>query len=99
MQIIYQQFVFTMWLWKESLNSDSHQFHQYQLNEQSPLILNELTEHKKIMTYDVGNPSHGLGQAQKCGWPWIEPVTGIPTLLMFFVIICLWCMFMFCFFL
>ena len=21
----------------------------------------------KTMTYDVGNPSHGLGQAQKCG--------------------------------
>jgi hypothetical protein len=41
------------------------------------------------MTYDVGNPSHGLGQAQKCGWPCFEPVTGIPTLLMFFVIICL----------
>ena len=24
-------------LWKESLNSDGHQFHQYQQNEQSPL--------------------------------------------------------------
>jgi hypothetical protein len=34
-------------LWKESLNSDGHQFHQYQLNEQSPLVLTELTEHKK----------------------------------------------------
>ena len=29
-------------LWKESLNSDGQQFHQYQQNKQSPL-----TEHKK----------------------------------------------------
>ena len=34
-------------LWKESLNSDGHQFCQYQQNKQSPLILTELTEHKK----------------------------------------------------
>jgi hypothetical protein len=32
-----------MQLWKESLSSDGHQFHQYQQNEQSPLILAELT--------------------------------------------------------
>jgi hypothetical protein len=36
-----------MFLWKESLNSDGHKFHQYQQNEQSPLILTELTEHKE----------------------------------------------------
>jgi hypothetical protein len=41
---------------QESLNSDGHQFHQYQQNEQSLLILTELIEHKKTMTYDVGNP-------------------------------------------
>ena len=34
-------------LWKESLNSYGHQFHQYQQNEQSALILTELTEHNK----------------------------------------------------
>jgi hypothetical protein len=34
----------------ESLNCDGHQFHQYQHNE--PLILAELSEHKKITTYD-----------------------------------------------
>ena len=34
-------------LWKESLNSDGHQCHQYQQNGQSSLILTELTEHKK----------------------------------------------------
>jgi hypothetical protein len=50
-----------------TLNSDGHQFHQYQQNEQSPLILSELTEHKKTMTYDLGNSGSGLGQAQKCG--------------------------------
>jgi hypothetical protein len=38
-------------------------FHQHQQYEQSPLIL---TEHKKITTYDVGNPVPGLEQAQKC---------------------------------
>jgi len=31
----------------ESLYSDGHQFYQYQQKEQSPLILTELTEHKK----------------------------------------------------
>jgi len=29
----------------------SHQFHQYQQNEQSPLIFTELTEHKKLHRY------------------------------------------------
>ena len=29
------------------LNSDGHQFPQYQQNEKSPLILTKLTEHKK----------------------------------------------------
>ena len=32
---------------EESLNSDSHQCHQYQQNEQPPFILTEHTEHKK----------------------------------------------------
>ena len=33
-------------VWKESLNNGGgHLFHQYQQNEQSPLILAELTEH------------------------------------------------------
>ena len=37
----------------------------------------ELTEHNKTTTYDVGNPSPGLRQAQKCGW--VKPINGIPT--------------------
>ena len=40
---------------KESINSDGHQIHQYQQNEQSPLIL---TEHKKdkdiLYVYGLG---------------------------------------------
>ena len=58
----------TSTLWKESLSSDGHQFHQYQQNKQSLLIFTELTEHKKkTMTYDVGDPGPVLGWAQKCG--------------------------------
>jgi hypothetical protein len=38
--------------------NDDHPFRQYQQNEQSPLILIELTEHQK--GHDVGNPGHGL---------------------------------------
>jgi len=41
--------------WKESLNSDGQQFHQYQQNKQSPLIVTHWTQ-KHTMTYDVGNP-------------------------------------------
>ena len=37
---------------KESLNSDSHQVHQYQQNEQSPHTVSELTEHKKVLDWD-----------------------------------------------
>ena len=32
-------------VWKESLNNGGHLIHQYQQNEQSPLVLAELTEH------------------------------------------------------
>ena len=36
------------WLWKESLNSDDHQFSQYPQNEQSPFTLTELNEYKTM---------------------------------------------------
>jgi hypothetical protein len=39
-------------------------FDQYQQNEQSPLILTELTEHKKTTTNDIRNPRPVLGQTQ-----------------------------------
>jgi len=32
---------------KKGLNDYGHQFHEYQQNEHSPLILTELTEHKE----------------------------------------------------
>jgi hypothetical protein len=35
-------FVYTSICRKESLNNDGHQFHQYQQNKQSPLILAKL---------------------------------------------------------
>jgi hypothetical protein len=54
-------------LWKTSLNIDGHPFHQYQQNDQSHLILTELTKHKKTSIYDVGNPGTCLGQAKQCG--------------------------------
>ena len=50
-------------MWKEGLHSDGHQFHQYQQNEQSSLILTELTEHKKSTICDVGNSGPGLCMA------------------------------------
>ena len=66
-------------LWKESLNSDGHQFYHYQQNKRKlkqwwssiPPLSTTWTSHlnslhtKKTMTYDIGNPSPGLGQAQK----------------------------------
>jgi len=51
-------------------------FHQYQQKEQSPVILTELTVYKKTcMTYDIGNPGPGLGQAQK--YARVKPVNGV----------------------
>jgi len=42
-------------------------------------MYNHLSLNKtKTMTYDVGNPGPGFGQAQKCDW--VKPVNGIPTL-------------------
>jgi hypothetical protein len=38
---------------------------------------------KKTTTYDVGNPSPGLGKAQKSGR--VKPVNEHPTKLMFFM--------------
>ena len=48
-------------IWKESLNSDGQQFHQYQHHHSS-----QTSEYKRTTTHDVGNLCPGLGQAQKC---------------------------------
>jgi hypothetical protein len=50
----------------DSLNSDGHQFHQYQQSKQLPLTANE-SNTEKITTYSVGNPGPSLVQANKCG--------------------------------
>ena len=45
----------------QQLNSDGQQLKEFQ--QSKPLILTELTEHKKNPTaYDVGNPDPDLGQ-------------------------------------
>jgi len=38
---------------KRKLNSDGNQFHQYQQNNQLPLIFTELAERKKTMTLEI----------------------------------------------
>ena len=68
-----------IYYYEEKVSTDDHQFHQYQQNEQSPLILTELTEHKKKpTTYYAGNPGACLGHAQQCGGA--NPVNGITIL-------------------
>ena len=57
-------YLFTFLLWKESLNSDGKQCHQYQQNEQSPATFTYWTQ--KDTPYDVGNPGYGLEQVQEC---------------------------------
>ena len=60
-----------------TLDNEYYQCHQYQQNEQSPLILTHWTQNKTT-TNDVGNPGPGLGQSQNYGR--FKPVNDIPTL-------------------
>jgi hypothetical protein len=54
-------------IWKESLNNDGQNFHQYQQNEHSSLISADFTEHNnKNTTYDVGTTGSDLGTAHTC---------------------------------
>ena len=39
-------------MWKEYLNSDGQQFHQYQQNQQSPAILTDHLEHQEGLNSD-----------------------------------------------
>jgi hypothetical protein len=59
-------------LWKESLNSDGQQFHQYQQNEQPTLILTELTKRKKKEDNDMWRQKirSWLGTETKMWWCW-----------------------------
>ena len=57
---------------KFTLNSDCHQFHQYQQNEQSPLISTTITSHLNLIHRTQKLPRYmnkcpDLGQAQKYG--------------------------------
>jgi hypothetical protein len=47
------------------LNSDVHQFHQYQKTEQSPLIFKTHWAQRKPTTYDVRNPDPDFGTCIK----------------------------------
>jgi len=62
-------------LLKESLNSDCHQFHQYQQTNNLLLVLLNSLNTKKPTIYGIGNQSRGLGQAQQCGG--VKPINGI----------------------
>jgi len=63
-----------MKLWKESLNSDGQQFHQYQQNEQSPLTLTHWTQKREHNIWHWKSMSP-LGTGKKCGKT--KPVNGI----------------------
>ena len=54
--------------WRECLNSDGQQYHQYQQNEQSPLNSAQIIENELDHTCDVDNAHHYLGQSQKYYW-------------------------------
>jgi hypothetical protein len=55
-------------------NSDGHQFHQYQQNEQSLLILIKLAEHKK-------RPQHMTLEIQVLAWDRHNNVVGLILLM------------------
>jgi len=64
---------------KESLNSGGPQFHQYQQNKRSPIILTELLEQTEDHDIWRWNPGPGFGQVHKCGG--VKPVNRIQPLL------------------
>jgi hypothetical protein len=47
---------------KKRLNIDDHQFHKYQQNKQSTLILTALAEHKMTTIYDARNSDPVVGE-------------------------------------
>ena len=52
-------------LWKESLNSDTQQIHQYQQNQQPPLTSKHLTQKK---TWHMELEGHPVNQGEACLW-------------------------------
>ena len=61
------------YIFYKSLNNGGHHFHQYQQNEQSPLILTELAEQKKDHSILRCKSRSWLGfsSLNKCGSPHI----------------------------
>ena len=59
---------------KRKFKQRCHQFHQDQQNEQSPLILSELTEHKK-------NPRYMTLEIQVLAWDRHKNVVGLNRLM------------------
>ena len=59
-------------LWKESLKIDDHQFHQYQQNKQSPLILAR-------RTWNI--PRHMTLEIQVLAWDRHTNVSGLDRLM------------------
>jgi hypothetical protein len=45
---------------QESLNSNGHQFHQYQQNKQSPLILSHWTQRRNLRQKWTSTPAYGF---------------------------------------
>jgi hypothetical protein len=88
-------------LWNESLNSDGHQFHQYQQNKQ-PLFTSNLWT-LKITTFGVGNP--GLGCVLFCMFVCCFVIVlfclfvcfvCLFVALLLYCFVCLFCLFCFC---
>lgn len=59
--------IFDLALWKESLDSDVQQLHQYQQNGQPSLTSNHAPQNRTTNQHDMGNPGAGLGQTQNRG--------------------------------
>ena len=55
-------------------NSNGHEFHQYQQNKRAPLILTELTEHKKT-------PRHRTLEIKVLDWDKYNNVAGLNWLI------------------
>jgi hypothetical protein len=47
-------------LWKESLNNDGHQFHQYQQNKQSPSLILQKRKFKQVMAINSNKTNNRL---------------------------------------
>jgi hypothetical protein len=53
--------------------------HSTNINKTNNQLSRQFIEHKKTITYDVGNPAPGFGQAQRGGR--VKPVNGTQCIL------------------